>query len=83
MYLVFKNVNLIHSKSKNQLEFLKNHNLIVHKPSGKIVEIAKDGDVLKTVLHETSTEYISLPPSHFIIPGLVDTHTHAPQYFLF
>jgi guanine deaminase len=80
MYLVFENINLIHSKNEKELEFLRNYTLVIDKSNGKIIELVKNGTELKTKLNEETTEFKRFSSSHFIIPGFVDTHTHAPQY---
>ncbi|KAJ7393703.1 hypothetical protein OS493_003361 [Desmophyllum pertusum] len=74
--------SFVHSTSKNVMEILQDK-IIGISPSGKILFI-EDGeanqDRLAFQYGFTSKDIIFLKPRQFIMPGLVDTHIHAPQY---
>ncbi|XP_045030070.1 guanine deaminase-like isoform X1 [Daphnia magna] len=71
---------VIHSKSIDDLCFLPNTVLIVDK--GKIVCIQENADVNKVQQkHNISSEnVVILKENEFLMPGMIDTHIHAPQY---
>ena len=49
---------------------------------GRIERILNCVDSLEHVFNKYAHyERIQLSPSQFVIPGLIDTHAHAPQYF--
>jgi guanine deaminase len=78
---------LIHSTSPTTIEFLPNH-LLVISASGEVAHSiarhsADEGDIQSTLnsLSLCSTPLLILPwPRHFLLPGLIDTHVHAPQH---
>lgn len=74
---------VIHSLSLHKMEILPRAALAVDNTTGRIAFFEKD-------VHPTSPEMASLAAecerivrltgNQFLVPGLVDTHTHAPQY---
>lgn len=74
--------NFVHSTSENALEILPDKILGIN-PSGKILFI-ENGESNQNLLEMqygfTSKDVIFLKPRQFIMPGLIDTHIHAPQY---
>lgn len=74
--------NFVHSTSENALEILPDKILGI-SPSGKILFI-ENGESNQNLLEMqygfTSKDVIFLKPRQFIMPGLIDTHIHAPQY---
>ncbi|XP_046650539.1 guanine deaminase-like [Daphnia pulicaria] len=71
---------VIHCKSIDDLRFLPNTALVVDH--GKIVFIEENADVDKIQQqHQISAEnVIVLKENEFLMPGMIDTHIHAPQY---
>jgi guanine deaminase len=65
---------VIHSRSLNQLEVLPSAAVVVH--DGKVVSVQKASEIHSTEGYEV----IKLKRGQFLMPGFVDTHTHAPQY---
>ncbi|KAL0489131.1 guanine deaminase [Acrasis kona] len=66
---------IIHSKSLNELEVIPHAAISVFK--GRIEFIRYD------VIDKHEQEYeqiVTLKKGQFLIPGFIDTHTHAPQY---
>jgi guanine deaminase len=65
---------VVHSKALNHLEVLPSAAVSVH--DGKIESIKNVSEIISTEGYEV----IKLKRGQFIMPGFVDTHTHAPQY---
>lgn len=78
---------VIHSLSSTHLEILNSALLIVDS-YGLIITFERDvpnvPDTLNLPNHPEiqleDLEIITVPPGAFLIPGLIDTHNHAPQY---
>lgn len=70
---------LIHSRGLKQLEVLPSHALGVNQHDGTIAFIKRASELSETDLRRAAT-IRDIPHPQFIIPGFVDTHTHAPQY---
>lgn len=78
---------VIHSLSPDQLEIVESALLVVDG-QGKIIAFEKDVASVPSELDLAGSpdlrledvEIHSLPPGEFLIPGLVDTHNHAPQW---
>lgn len=73
--LIFKDVNLVHSRSLNELEFLFNKSLAIDQKTGVILEIK---DCFNDLSYEGNVR--TLKENELIIPGFIDTHAHAPQH---
>ncbi|KAL9985856.1 hypothetical protein ACROYT_G008305 [Oculina patagonica] len=72
----------VHSTPQNEMEIMQDKILGI-STSGKILFIedgASNQDHLGFQYGFTSDDIIFLTPRQFIMPGLVDTHIHAPQY---
>jgi guanine deaminase len=69
----------IHSKSLKQLEILVNHVMKVTKDGKLSLYSQKVFDTLDQT-EFSSSKKVFLKKSQFMIPGFIDTHTHAPQY---
>jgi guanine deaminase len=74
--LVFKNATIIQSKSHNELEFLTNKTVIVEKKTGIIIQLIENMDYTES----PNDTVITLMPSQLLVPGFIDTHSHAPQF---
>lgn len=78
---------VIHSTSPTDLEILESA-LIVTDSQGQIVVFDKKADNIPDELQIpghlevklSDVEIHRLPQGTFLIPGLIDTHNHAPQY---
>lgn len=78
---------VIHSLSPTDLEILESA-LIIIDAHGQIVLFEKNADRIPDELNLPSQpdlriedlETHRLSPGEFLIPGLIDTHNHAPQY---
>lgn len=77
---------IIHSTSPQHLHILQNALLVYSTADGRILALQPDTP-LDAVPHTLRTLHIPdnapithLSPSQFLIPGLVDTHNHAPQW---
>ncbi|GAX82583.1 hypothetical protein CEUSTIGMA_g10009.t1 [Chlamydomonas eustigma] len=79
MILAFRG-NFVHTPSYGQMDMLLDKLVIVKE--GKIARIAT-GDHESEVLQEfslSSSDVRRLREGEFFLPGLIDTHVHAPQY---
>lgn len=77
--LVFRNTRLVHSKSAKELEFFTNKTVLVL--DGKIIQILDEPCSIDQFVDENVTVVETrLTGSQFLMPGLVDTHAHAPQF---
>jgi guanine deaminase len=78
---------VIHSTSPTTIECQPNHLLII-SASGEVAHSiphpsTDEGDIRSTLksLSLSSLPLVVLPwPRHFLLPGLIDTHVHAPQH---
>ncbi|KAJ9111433.1 hypothetical protein QFC19_001202 [Naganishia cerealis] len=80
--------SFVHSTSLTQLEYLVD--ALVYVSDGSIVWIERDIDAAQlqeiTAKHgldlerQAGLDFVQLDERDFICPGLIDTHTHAPQY---
>ena len=82
---------VIHSASRSSLHVLQNAVLGVSK-AGRVAfledghtEALGPGSALQlrsgaAAVPLAGVEVVDIPPRAFIVPGLVDTHTHAPQF---
>lgn len=67
----------VHSLGLGQLELVPEGCCVVN--SRGYIESFTIGPV-DTSRHPEGYRVVRLPPGYFIVPGLVDTHTHAPQH---
>lgn len=76
---------IIHSKSLKELEILSKAALGV-SPEGRINFVDTSAVSIETLRNRYTSlgfahaETITLKPSQFLFPGLIDTHLHAPQW---
>lgn len=71
---------MIHSLSPTELEIIKS-GLILVDENGRIQTFLKEVDEIPSGLISASdVEVHHLEPGQFLIPGLIDTHNHAPQW---
>jgi guanine deaminase len=79
---------LIQSAPENpqELQIMLN-TLVIVNDTGTIEKVVKNCPDTQIHLHlnenpqeEMRTKLTTLTPSQFLIPGLIDTHIHAPQY---
>lgn len=70
--------NFIHTKSISSLEILKN--VVVEVSEKGLISSITKRENFDEQKYQQGYERIHLKPSQFMIPGFVDTHTHAPQY---
>ncbi|CAH1110269.1 unnamed protein product [Psylliodes chrysocephalus] len=73
--------NIIHSKSRDELEVLENGYIIV--VGSKILAIGLEptlNDAKARLSLGNKAPVTTLSKSQLLIPGFVDTHLHAPQY---
>ncbi|ORE10916.1 guanine deaminase [Rhizopus microsporus var. microsporus] len=75
--------SIVHSLSPQDLEHVSKAVIVVDNSTGVITRIEKDVDDLKHFLKNadlTEAKVHILHDEQFLMPGLVDTHAHAPQY---
>lgn len=70
---------LIHSRGLRQLEVLPSHAVGVNQHDGTIAFVKRMAELSDSDYRRAATIRDVAHPQ-FIIPGFVDTHTHAPQY---
>ena len=73
---------LAHCPTYGALQVLEDHVIVVDEESGDIVALVP-GEEAAVVLAEqglVAAQVLRLPPTAFLLPGLVDCHLHAPQY---
>lgn len=68
---------LIHSVSPQKVSVLPHQ--VVGILNGAIEFILSKHDFEKSEFKELQAEHINLKQHQFIVPGFIDTHTHAPQ----
>ena len=81
MFLILRNASIVYAASKSSLSFQSSRCLVVNQQTGKIVANLDEGEASQDLLspfQPCTTRH--LLPSQIIIPGLVDTHVHAPQF---
>ncbi|KAK7872202.1 hypothetical protein R5R35_001762 [Gryllus longicercus] len=71
---------VVHSHHSKSINILQNHVIIVHDGKIQHIGMAPSLQELKEVHNISERQIIQLSPSQFIMPGLIDTHIHAPQY---
>lgn len=77
--LVFRNARLVHSKSMKELEFLTQKTVLVL--DGKIIQLLDEPcSYDQFITQNVSVKEVTLTNNQFLMPGLVDTHAHAPQF---
>jgi len=72
----------LHAPARGQIEYLPDA-LIVVGGGGAIASIHRRGSAEGHALaasHRASGTLVSFPPGHFLLPGLIDLHVHAPQW---
>jgi guanine deaminase len=83
MLVVHRSDFIIHSKSLNELEIIENGGVVVDE-DGVIKFVAKNEQSLCEFLESEAkkgTRFEELcHGAKILIPGLIDTHAHAPQY---
>ncbi|XP_019866796.1 guanine deaminase [Aethina tumida] len=73
--------SIVHCKKPFELEVIKDGFLIVH--GRKIIHVDNDKtrvDSVKQKFKIADSQVIELTNTQLLIPGLIDTHIHAPQY---
>jgi len=74
--------NALHAPLRGQIEYLADV-LIVVNADGTIAAVHRSGssdwDVV-AASHRAAGTLITLPPGHYLLPGFVDLHVHAPQW---
>lgn len=70
--------NFAHAPRAGEIEILLDAILLIGE-DGAIVEVALSGSAAHAELG-LRDDLFAVPPSHIVIPGLVDLHVHAPQY---
>ncbi|KAK9708664.1 hypothetical protein K7432_009497 [Basidiobolus ranarum] len=73
--------NYIHSVNITTLEYITD-GVIVVDAAGKITQVEKSSSEseAKLIAHNHGVNLTQLDNHKFIMPGLIDTHIHAPQY---
>jgi len=72
----------LHAPVRGEIEYLPGA-LIVVNADGTIAAIHRSGSADRDTLaasHRAAGTLLSLPPGHFLLPGLIDLHVHAPQW---
>src|SRR5580700_7209945 len=74
--------NTLHAPARGQIEYLPDA-LIVVGADGAIESIHRrdsaDGPAI-AARHRAAGTLLTFPPGHYLLPGLVDLHVHAPQW---
>ena len=68
-----------HAPTSNRLEILEDH-LIAIDADGTIVDVVPVRDARATELIASARRVVRLSASERLLPGLIDTHIHAPQW---
>jgi len=74
--------SVIHTPTRNRIEFLKKALLLIDD-EGKVIELIKHGTAYydEQVTRFKKLNSLSvIPSSQYLIPGFVDLHIHAPQW---
>ncbi|OBZ83602.1 Allantoinase [Choanephora cucurbitarum] len=53
--------------------------ILIDKTTGKIVEVALDGEKCNMIVNEAELEVIQLDQNQLLMPGLVDAHVHLNE----
>jgi len=72
----------LHAPTRGQIEYLKGA-LIVVGADGTIAAIHAGESAQAATLaarHRAAGTLVTFPPRHYLLPGLVDLHVHAPQW---
>jgi guanine deaminase len=72
----------LHAPSRGQIEYLPDA-LIVAGAGGRIEAIhaaASDEAAALAARHRAAGTLVTFPPGHYLLPGFVDLHVHAPQW---
>jgi len=72
----------LHAPRRGALECLENA-LIVVAADGTITAVHLQGSPqihAETARLRSTGDLVTLPPNHYVLPGLVDLHVHAPQW---
>lgn len=69
----------IHSKDKDELEIFEQTAVLV-SADGKIESIHKGVSENELVKLINNGKIVKIPKNGFVLPGFIDTHTHASQY---
>ena len=75
-YTILRNAQIVHNKSLNELEYLAKKAIIINN-NGKIVAIEEDKEE-NLGKYLINAEIINLKNENVVLPGLIDTHVHAP-----
>ena len=74
--------NAVHAPMRGQVEYLPDA-LIVVNADGTILSVHRSGsndwDTL-AASHRAAGTLVTVPPGHYLLPGFVDLHVHAPQW---
>lgn len=82
-FLLFKNATIIHSLSKNSIEYLLNIDILINLRTGIIEKMSNTSNFssyVNNLISKNIVEIYSLKSYEILIPGFIDTHVHAPQY---
>jgi guanine deaminase len=74
--------NALHAPLRGQIEYLADA-LIVVNADGAIGAVHRSGSSdwdAVAASHRAAGTLITLPPGHYLLPGFVDLHVHAPQW---
>jgi guanine deaminase len=72
----------LHAPERGRLECLKNA-LVVVAADGVITAVHRDDSPLartEAVRLDAANALVKLSPGHYVLPGMVDLHVHAPQW---
>jgi guanine deaminase len=72
----------LHAPVRGQIEYLRAA-LIVADADGTILSVHRGGSTDWDTIaasHRAAGTLVTIPPGHFLLPGLVDLHVHAPQW---
>ena len=74
--------NVLHAPTRGEIEFLPDA-LIVVNAAGTITAVHPHGSAehdSAAAGHRSAGTLISVAPGHFLLPGFIDLHVHAPQW---
>lgn len=72
--------NFLHSLTPQKVEILPKHVLCVDEANGTIDYLMSRKSFDDQKISKQGAKETHLAPHQFVIPGFIDTHTHAPQF---
>ncbi|XP_067014300.2 guanine deaminase [Anabrus simplex] len=71
---------IIHSTKLEKIDILEDYLILIKK--GKIITLTPSGNIkeIQKKYNIADSEVIQLGNGEFLMPGMIDTHIHAPQY---